>query len=264
MDYSEFYNIDGVQNKEIEHIIYLLLDEFKIIITILKLLYIFYLNYWIIINFLFILLLCFKIKQSINNMIHEIEEIKINLGYCLPINNILEDSEILKILKDSEDSEDSKDSKDSENSKDSKDSEFSEYSEESKVDTNDIHDDIIDPSKNKKQKCHHQSSIMNMISTSETDSETETETDSESETNSENISTSESDNINNLFYKVETDDEKPDKDFIPLTHIITVYIGKNGKCFHKNINCIHLNKENKTSVEIDEKFIKHLICKICY
>lgn len=44
--------------------------------------------------------------------------------------------------------------------------------------------------------------------------------------------------------------------------LVRVYIGEGGKCFHKNLECMHL-KKNFKPIEIPNKYISKIICKTC-
>jgi hypothetical protein len=133
---------------------------------------------------------------------------------------------------------------------------------------------------NKKNKCCHKSSIMKLLSNSGSENETETETETETENeNDDNLQkqnnyiiaklTDSSDFSDSSDEIQESDKKKINKcepttpEFAPLNKTITVYISANGKCFHTNINCIHLNKEKNTKIEIDEEYSKQFLCKIC-
>jgi hypothetical protein len=287
MYFSEFYTVESVHNEEIERMLYenikyTFSEGFHFTSNTLEFLFSYYLENWNIINILIILCFCLKIKQTLNTMIQEIEEIKVNLGYCLSTKNIQDNDVNL----DSQSDEDSQSDDGEENEEDSDDGEESDdeelyfvpVSKKRKLMKFEQHD-------NKKNKCCHKSSIMKMLSDSSSESNIETEIETETKS-CDNMIKQNNYIFSNLSNKSESSDSSKSSELsdssdetedtgklnkyepitpelAPINNIVTIYIGKNGKCFHTNINCIHLNKEKNTKVDIVEEYAKQFLCKTC-
>ena len=118
----------------------------------------------IILNTFGILFILYKIKMSFDEMFNEIEQLKIDIGYCLPTNKIYFEKKIQTEYKEYE--------------------EYEEYDEYDECDEQEERDRLI------------------------------------------------------------------------------VYLGKEGKCFHKNLDCVHLTNDFE-SIEIQNKYISRLFCKSC-
>lgn len=118
----------------------------------------------------------------------------------------------------------------------------------------------LDLYKVKKHCCHSEEKSIDSTESAET---TESLESTESIKSAEPVTTVE----NSVFEKVKNtefgDLSGDDKSISPKVSLMTVYINKNGKCFHTNLNCTHLNKDNKTTTKIDSKFAKQLMCKSC-
>ncbi len=156
-------SINYTLNKENKETIYQILSFFGKFVEAMIIYY--YKNIIILNTFAILLILC-KIKMSFDEMFNEIEEMKIDIGYCLPTNKI--------------------------------------YLE--KENQTDDYQPVI----------------------------------KEQEENNE--------------YNHEYNNEESNK--------LRVYLGKKGKCFHKNFECIHLSDDFET-IEIENKYISRLLCKSC-
>lgn len=155
-------------NKENKETIYQFLSFFG---QFVEAMIIYYCKNIIILNTFVILFILCKIKMNFDEMFNEIEQMKIDIGYCLPTNKM--------------------------------------YFEK-KIQTED-YQPLVE--------------------------EQEESDDYDEECNNE-----------------ECNDEESDK--------LRVYLGKNGKCFHKNLECNHLS-DNFKAIEIENKYISRLLCKSC-
>lgn len=186
----EFYNIYDVHMSKIEHIIgekiiNSMSDGLFIISTLLGLLLKCYLNHFVFLNCVFVFLFCLRIKYSLNKMVQEIEQIKFDLGHCLPIyKNYVSDNDELNILNNESD--------------DDTNNETENITEQLITNTKKTYKrPLVKSFRNKKNKCCHQSSILNIISTSSSDSEVSENSEvSEKSVSTDNISSFESENIN--------------------------------------------------------------------
>ncbi len=151
-------------NTENKETVYQILSVFG---KFMQAIIVYYYKNIIILNTFAIIFIFYKIKMSFNEMFNEIEQLKIDIGYCLPTNKIFFENEN-QIEENYEYNE------------------YHEYNEYNEYD--------------------------------------------------------------------EYNDEDSDR--------LRVYLGKEGKCFHKNLDCVHLTDDFK-SIEIENKYISRLFCKSC-
>lgn len=72
----------------------------------------------------------------------------------------------------------------------------------------------------------------------------------------------EKENQTEIFQQALEEQEETDKYNDKESDRLRFYLGKKGKCFHKNLECIHLTDDFK-AIEIENKYISRLLCKSC-